>query len=83
MGSHPGHKTIKPKFSNFRFLYDITAHAESGTGAKEEDNLFHKNEGLTELLAFVNQGVSRIKGGISRLSLLLELDQSRPSVLDV
>lgn len=32
-------------FSDYKILYDVTADAESGTGARPEDRLF-KNKGL-------------------------------------
>ena len=48
--SHFADKTKLSNFSDYKILYDITADAASGTGAKPEDNLFHKNEGLTGLL---------------------------------
>jgi hypothetical protein len=35
-------------FSDYKILYDITADAESGTGARPEDRLF-KNKGLDVL----------------------------------
>ena len=35
------------EFSDYKIIYDITKHAESGTGAKPEDDLFPGHEHLT------------------------------------
>ena len=34
-------------FGDYKILYDITKSAESGTGAKPDDNLFPGHDGLT------------------------------------
>lgn len=35
------------EFTDYKIIYDITKHAESGTGAKPEDDLFPGHEHLT------------------------------------
>lgn len=47
---HFADSTKLSRFTDYKILYDITADATSGTGARPEDNLFHANEGLTGLL---------------------------------
>ena len=44
------HFTDEGKLSNFKdykILYDVTANASSGTGAKPEDNLFPQQDALS------------------------------------
>jgi len=45
-GEHFQDITKLSKISDYKILYDITADAESGTGAHPDDNLFHHNAGL-------------------------------------
>jgi hypothetical protein len=45
---HPSDPTQLSTFSDYKILYDITADAESGTGAAPEDRLF-RNRGLNIL----------------------------------
>jgi hypothetical protein len=46
-GHHFTDITKLSQFTDYKILYDITADATSGTGAKPEDDLFKHNPGLT------------------------------------
>lgn len=55
-------------FKDYKILYDVTANAESGTGAKPEDGLFPQEGALTaaEGLALKNPIVKTAEGAVSK-----------------